>query len=168
MPIPKSRKDLVDYLQSTYEKLHAELEATGSRAGSLHCVDDWSIKDLLAVRVWWTEHVIDWVEAGQRGERPVTPADGYRWKETPRLNADIVKKCRRESYKSLRQRLEQGYRRALQVIDGLDEGELLDVGVFEWAGGYPVSRWISINTARQYTTARTFIRRAQRKRANRK
>jgi hypothetical protein len=50
----------------------------------------------------------------------------------------------------------------LATIDGLDDTQLLEVGVFEWAGRYPISRWISLNTARQYTTARTFIRRALR------
>ena len=97
-----------------------------------------------------------------RGDNPVTPAEGYRWKDTPRLNADIVKKCRRESYRSLRQRLERGFTRTMQVIESLDDHELLGSGVFAWAGSYPVSRWLSINTARQYTTARTFIRRAMR------
>lgn len=133
-------------------------------AGSLACVDDWTVKDLLAVRVWWTENVIDWIEAGQRGEVPLTPAEGYRWKETPRLNADIVKKSRRESYRSLRKRLERGYERVMRTIDKLDDRELLGVGVYEWAGRYPLSRWLSINTARQYTTARTYVRRALRER----
>lgn len=162
MPIPKSRSDLVESVHSTYKKLRAELDAAGPRAGSLPCVDGWSIKDLLAVRVWWTEHVIDWVEAGKRGKRPVTPAAGYRWKETPRLNADVVKKSRRESYRSLRARLEAGYTRTLRTIDSLDDHELLDAGAFGWAGKYPIARWISLNTTRQYTTARTFIRRALR------
>lgn len=162
MPIPKSRADLRDSVQVTYTKLAAELDVAGPRAGSIPCVDDWTVKDLLAVRAWWTESVIDWIAAGRRGEVPVTPAPGYRWKETPRLNADIVRKARRESFRSVRERLERGYVLVLQTIDSLDDRELLDSGVFEWAGKYPVARWLSINTTRQYTTARTFVRRAMR------
>ena len=141
-----------------------ELEAAGPKVGSLPCVDDWSIKDLLAVRAWWTENVIDWLEAGRRGETPITPAEGYRWSETPRLNAHVARVARRESYRSVRARLERGFGRVMRTIDALDDKELLEVGVFQWAGRYPVSRWISMNTARQYTTARTFIRRALRER----
>ena len=162
MPIPKTRTELVEMVTTSFEKLRAELDGAGSRVGSLHCVDDWSVKDLLAVRAWWTESVVDWIEAGCRGERPVTPAEGYAWKETPRLNADIVSKARRESLKSLRRRLERGYARVVATIDRLDDQELLEVGVFEWAGSYPIARWISLNTARQYTTARSFIRKALR------
>jgi hypothetical protein len=162
MPIPKTRAELEVQVRSSFEKLRAELEAAGARAGRLPCVDDWSVKDLLAVRVWWTENVVDWIEAGRRGESPTTPAAGYRWRETPRLNADVVKAARSESYRSLRARLEQGFARVMRTIDSLDDRELLRVGTFAWAGKYPISRWISLNTARQYTTARAFIRRALR------
>lgn len=162
MAIPKTRAELTDLTRSTFDKLQAELEAAGPRVGSLSCVDDWTVKDLLAVRAWWTENVIDWIETGRRGETPITPAEGYRWNETPRLNADVVKAARRESYRSVRARLELGFERVMRTIDALDDTELLGVGVYSWAGKYPISRWISINTARQYTTARTFIRRALR------
>lgn len=162
MPIPRTRDKLTDQLRTSYSKLHAELEAAGPDIAELNCVDDWSVKDLLAVRAWWTEHVIDWVEAGRRGERPTTPAEGYRWNETPRLNADIVKKNRRRSYGAVCKQLAQGYQRVMGTIDSLDDKELLEARVFPWAGRYPVSRWISINTTRQYTTARTYIRRAVR------
>jgi len=160
MPIPKSRSDLRNSVCDTFDKLQAELDAAGPRAGGLACVDDWTVKDLLAVRLWWTEQVVAWIDAGRRGRIPVTPAEGYRWKDTPRLNADIVRRSRRQSFRSIRQQLEQGYRRVLRTIDELDDKELLEIGAFEWAGNYPVARWLSINTTRQYTTARTFVRRA--------
>jgi hypothetical protein len=160
MPIPKTRAELTSEVGSSYAKLRAELDAAGSSIAELPCVDEWSVKDLLAVRTWWTDHVIDWVEAGRRGEVPTTPAPGYRWNETPRLNADVVKENRRNAYDSIRARLEQGYQRAMDTIDVLDDEELLEVGFFPWAGNYPISRWISINTTRQYLTARTYIRRA--------
>jgi hypothetical protein len=162
MTIPKTRTELTSQARSSYEKLRAELDAAGSGVAELTCVDDWSVKDLLAVRAWWTTHVIDWVEAGRRGERPVTPAAGYQWRETPRLNADVVIENRQRSYDSIRAQLEQGFHRVMDTIDSLDDRELLEVGVFPWAGKYPISRWISINTTRQYLTARTYIRRGLR------
>ncbi len=164
MPIPSTRAELTGLTRSTFEKLRAELEATGESVGGLPCVDDWSVKDLLAVRAWWSENVIDWIEEGRRGATPITPAEGYRWNETPRLNADVVSAARRESYRSVLGRLQRAFGRVMRTIESLDDRELLEVGVFAWAGKYPVARWISINTARQYTTARTLIRRALKER----
>ncbi len=162
MPIPKTRSELVSQVRSSYEKLRADLDGAEDDIADVPCVDDWTVKDLLAVRLWWTLHVIDWVEAGKRGEMPDTPAPGYRWNETPRLNADVVQNDRSRSYRSLREALEDGYLRVMDTIGSLDDSELLDVGAFDWAGKYPISRWISINTTRQYVTARTYIRRALR------
>lgn len=160
MPIPKTRAELTDLMRSSFEKLRNDLDAAGTGVGDLPCVDDWSVKDLLSVRAWWSERVVDWIEAGRRGETPVTPAKGYRWNETPRLNADVVRACRRDSYHIVRGRLERAFERVMLTIDSLDDRELLTSGFYQWAGKYPLSRWISMNTARQYTTARTFIRRA--------
>ncbi len=168
MPIPTSRKELVESIHTTWDKLRDELESAGPRFGSYPCVDDWTVKDLLAVRAWWTESMVDWIEAGKRGEMPTTPAEGYRWSETPRLNEAIVKQSRRESYKSIRARLQAGVLRAFDAIDSLSDEELLDAGVFEWAGKFPLARWLSINTTRQYTTARTYVRRALKARAQSK
>ncbi|MEM7019256.1 MAG: ClbS/DfsB family four-helix bundle protein, partial [Pseudomonadota bacterium] len=98
---------------------------------------------------------------GRRGEFPVTPAPGYSWRETPQLNETIVKESRDEPYSSLCERLQQAYTRIHQTIDALSDQELFEPNVFEWAGKTPIARWISINTARQYDTARKYIRRAR-------
>lgn len=164
MPIPQSRSELLEQLETSFAKLRDEIEKGGSGLGSAHCIDDWTAKELLAVRAWWTESVVKWVSEGRRGIIPVTPAPGYRWKETPRLNADIAKRAGRESYASVCRRLEQGYADVVALIDDLSDHELLEIGVFEWAGKYPVRRWISLNTVRQYTTARSYLRRALRAR----
>jgi hypothetical protein len=160
MPIPTTREELNELVTSAFDKLESELDRTGPEAGDLHCVDEWTVKDLLAVRAWWTESVVAWIEAGRRGESPATPAQGYGWNETPRLNADIVSMARNESHAAVRARLREGFENVLALIASLDDRELLSPEVFPWAGKWPVSRWISINTARQYVTARTFIRRA--------
>jgi len=162
MPIPTTRDELVELVEAAFAKLRVELDRLDPPAAELHCVDDWRIKDLLAVRAWWTERVVDWIEAGRRGESPMTPAPGYGWRETPRLNADIVRLSRAEPLDVLRKRLDRGYERVRSTIDALDDVELLDVGSFGWAGRWPIARWISINTARQYTTARSYMRRALR------
>jgi hypothetical protein len=163
VPIPKTRVELIELVTTSFAKLQTELDQVGPALAETPCVDDWSVKDLLAVRAWWTESVLEWIEAGRRGESPVTPRPGYKWNETPRLNAWVVREARNQSYRKVRGRLERGEKRVLATIRTLDDRELLEVGVFNWAGKWPIARWISLNTARQYTTARTLIRRALRR-----
>lgn len=78
-----------------------------------------------------------------------------------------MRAARDQSYQRLIARLETGCQCVLATLDVLDDRELLDVGAFGWAGKWPISRWISLNTARQYNTARTFVRRALRERRTR-
>ncbi len=158
--IPKSRRHLIEMTRTNFEKLRLELDQAGSRIASLPCTDEWDVKELLAVRAWWTEAVIEWVGVGLQGGTPITPAEGYRWSETPRLNNDIARSAKRMSFKSIINRLNDGFAALMLLIDSLDDRELLEVGVFEWAGEHPIARWLSLNTARQYTTARALIRKA--------
>lgn len=168
MPIPKSREQLVEMIESSFERLDRELSGAGLEIGGLHCVDDWAVKDLLAVRAWWAASVVEWIEAGKKGARFDLPAPGYGWQETPRLNDDIVREARPETYEEVLSRLRTGYRRVLTTIAALSDEELLRPGAYEWAGKWPLARWISINTARQYATARTFVRRARTRSLDRK
>jgi hypothetical protein len=151
---------LIRELNSGYAKLNAELDRAGSAVGALTGIGQWTIKDLLSVRAWWTEQVVAWIESGRAGEKPVLPARGFKWTETPRLNDSIVEASRADSYATVRARLNAAFHRATVVIDSLTDRELLEPGVFAWAGKWPLARWISINTTRQYATALTFIRRA--------
>ena len=162
MAIPKTRKELLEQLVPAWEKLDDELRNAGSNIGDLPCIDAWTVKDLLAVRVWWTRSVIDWVEAWRKGDNPVTPKEGYRWQETPRLNDDIVAASKSDTYDEIVSNLKVNYYRIISTINELSDAELVDVGHFEHAGRYPVCRWISINTTRQYMTARTYIRKSMR------
>lgn len=160
MPIPTTRDELLEGVSHSFAKLSEQLEAAGPRAGKIACVDEWTIKDLLAVRAWWSEAVVEWIEAGRRGEHPTTPAPGYRWMDTPTLNAKLVSEATTTPYRAVRQRLVAAHDQVQATIATLSDRELLEVAMFPWAGKHPLSRWISINTTRQYTTARALVRKA--------
>lgn len=123
--------------------------------GSRICVEDWTVKGLLAVRAWWSEAVVSWVRTAAAGDEPVLPAPGYKWNETPQLNAEIAR--RRVSYRAAVERLDAAYRDVLHVIGEVDDHTLTTPGVYSWAGKNGVCGIINLNTARQYRTARTFI-----------
>jgi len=158
MPIPKTRKELIDQIELSYLKLDALLDQLTEESAEAVCVEDWSVKQLLAVRVWWSNSVVEWIESGRNGETPNLPAKGYKWNETPRLNNDIARSSTNQSFEEVRQRLNSAYNRVLKMIEHLSDKELLEQGEFDWAGKWPLSRWLSINTARQYTTAQKYIR----------
>ncbi len=158
MPIPTTRAELLAAITSTYDKLQADLDRVDARTSKEICVDDWSIADLLVVRTRWAEMVVEWIEAGVRGEVPETPAPGYRWKDTPRLNNDLIAAAPRRSWKARRAEFVASHDAVVDAVAGLSKHQLERVGVFEWAGKWPITRWVSISTATGYTSARKYVR----------
>ena len=159
--IPKSRDELINIIQINFDKLISDLDDYGPKVSKLKTENNWTVKELLGIRAWWTSAVVKWVRDGKKGKHPVTPAKGYSWKETPRLNDDIANERKKDSYEAIRKKLKREHTVLLKTTDSLSEHELMNQGVFEWAGDkWPVSRWLSVNTARQYTTARKFVRKA--------
>ncbi|MEM7516638.1 MAG: ClbS/DfsB family four-helix bundle protein, partial [Planctomycetota bacterium] len=152
-------------LRSMCNKLSEEIDRAGvERPGfeELECTPGWTVRELLSVRTWWTEATSVWIEAGLRGEVPETPAPGFTWQQTPQLNGEIVRLLADVPLAELRERLEHGVERVLKLAASLEDHQLLDAGVFEWAGQWPVARWVSVNTTRQYETARSFLRKTLR------
>ena len=49
MPIPNSRQDLLNGLEESYARLTRELDQLDAESADQVCVDDWSVRDLLAV-----------------------------------------------------------------------------------------------------------------------
>ena len=106
--------------------------------------------------------MVSWIEEGRDGATLDLPAPGFRWNETPQLNQRTVDESRGTSWSEIRTQLKSAFAKILTTIDTLDDRELLEVGVFPWAEKWPIARWIALNTVRQYTTARTILRRARR------
>lgn len=158
--IPKSRDDLIYLVETRFSKLKSELEQVSEQRSTLMCDEDFSIKDVLAVRLWWTRAVMEWIAAGRAGKAPVTPAEGYTWRETPALNKSIAAKSRKRRFAKICGDLAREQKRILRLIDSLSAEELTEPGYFEWAGKWPIMRWISISTSSQYDGARKLIRKA--------
>ncbi len=162
MPPPTTRTELTQGLETAFEKLAKELRGRDAAFGARIAVDDWTVRDVLAIRAWWAERVVEWIEAGQRGETFPLPAEGFRWNETPRLNAEVVARSQGATLAETWLRLEEAIAAVHTTIDSLTDTELFEVEIFSWAERWPVSRWLAINSTRQLTTARTLIRKAAR------
>ena len=159
--IPKNRQDLQALLDRNFARLLDAVDDLSPQDARLMCDEQFSIKDILAVRLWWADAVTHWVQAGKRGERVAIPAEGYTWRQTPELNLCTARKSRKTSYATIKRRLIDSHNKVVALIDSLPDPELTQPGVFEWAGKWPVMRWISVSTSSQYDGARKLISKAR-------
>lgn len=162
MPGPATRRELVDGVERAAARLEAAVDELGEGVADAVCVDDWTVRDLFAVRLWWARSTCAWIEAGLRGEQPELPAPGYGWRETPALNEAIVRRAQRRVLPGLRRDLRGAVARALELVADLTDEQLLEARAFAWAGAWPVSRWVAVNVTRGLQTARSLTLRAGR------
>ena len=121
-------------------------------------MDDWSVKDILAHLVDWEQRFIGWYEAGQRGEVPETPAPGYKWSELPRLNQAGYEEHKDESLEEVLELYRKSHQEIVELVEGMSEGEIFDIGYYEWTGGSALLGFIAANTSSHYNWARRNIR----------
>lgn len=146
-------------MDTAYAKLRADLDRVSASQSREVCIDDWTVVDLLTVRTWWGNAVAAWIDAGRRGEVPQTPAPGYAWKDTPRLNAGIIAGAsKRRSWRRVRADLEESRNAVVDSLAQLSDAELEVAGQFAWAGRWPVLRWVSISTTTGYASSRKYVR----------
>lgn len=121
--------------------------------------DDWSVTDLLAHLSAWHRLFLGWHEAGLRGEAVEMPAEGYTWRETPRLNRDLQKRDAGKSFDEARRTFDESHERVMGLLGTLTEAQIMEAGWFAWTGRNALSTYAGANTASHYRFAGKVIRR---------
>lgn len=160
--IPKNRDHLLELIETRFAKLWELIEPISEDDGTIYVDDDFSIKDIIALRVWWGDSVVKWIAAGQKGKTMAIPAEGYTWRETPALNRALAEEFDHLTLAAARKKLLATKKRLLKKIAELSDKELEQQGVFDWAGKWPVMRWVSVGSSTQYDGATRLIRKALR------
>ena len=121
--------------------------------------DGWTVKDLLAHLTEWERMFLGWYRQGLEGGAPALPAPGYKWNETPRLNADIQRRHAAKSWARVQADFDASYEEILTLARELDKAELLDPGHHPWTGKLPLMTYLAANTSSHYRTASKILRR---------
>jgi hypothetical protein len=158
--IPKSRADLYQLIEANFTKLSELLNELEDRHWSRPCDESFTVKEIVAIRLWWTRAVCKWVKSSGSGRSISIPASGYTWRQTPELNLSIAAQSSKQTPKQLMGKLKLAKKNVLLVLDELSDKELTNTGVYDWCGKWPIMRWVSVNTSSQYAGAYRLIKKA--------
>lgn len=109
-----------------------------------HFDDDWSIKDVIAHLWAWQQISIVRMEAAVLNRQPefprwvaTLPGD---WEENAdQTNSWIYETYHEEPWAEIYSRWRDGFRRLLELSEGIPERDLLDAGRYPWLEGYPLA-----------------------------
>ena len=161
-----SKAQLIETIEREHAALCALIESVPPKLRSAPDAwgDGWSVKDLVVHVTAWEQFFFSWYGGGKRGELVETPAPGYTWKETPRLNRDLQRKLARKSWKKALEEFDASYTKILRLAKRIDETELLEKGRYDWTGSSTVGNYLGTNTASHYRTAAKILKRWHRAR----
>ncbi len=165
MPRPTTKAALLAQAETEYDALMAQINRlTEAQLCAPGCVGEWSAKDVLAHLTAWIEMFIGWYAAGQRGQRPAVPAEGYSWGELPKLNQRICEAHRDQPLEEVRAALAAAHQAVCALRRPLSEAELFQPKMFVWTGQSTLGSYAASCTSSHYLWARTEIRKGLRTR----
>lgn len=85
----KSKSELLKITEKEFVKLRSLLEALSEEQALQKDEEATSIKDVVAHRAHWIGLFVSWYNDGQAGIKVHFPAEGYKWNELKRFNADL-------------------------------------------------------------------------------
>ena len=156
-----SKADLLKITEKEWAKLSDLLG--GIRAETaMQPGDGPSIKDVVGHRAHWIDLFLGWQADGQAGRVVHIPAEGYKWNELKRYNADLRRRQAGMDWAAAQLALRDGHDRLLALLGTLSEGELyggpMQGGGSKWTTG----RWAEAAGASHYRSAVKYIRSALR------
>lgn len=162
MPIPENKIELIDAIETNYNKLVAEIESVPLGKVFEKSLDGhalytkMSIHDLIAYLHGWGQLVLKWNEKIKVGDVVDFPETGYKWTELGLLAQKFYKDYENLPYAKLIADFDKTVNDLLDIIENKDDQELYSEA---WYKHYPMGRMIQLNTSSPYKNALTRIRR---------
>lgn len=138
----------------TEKELSAPFDFTKMKAKSeAHWSRDKNLRDVLIHLYEWHRLLLDWVQAGQKGEnRPFLP-EPYNWRTYGAMNVEFWKKHQDTSLEDAKKMLEDSHKEVMALAETFTNEELFGKGVFQWAGTNALGSYFVSATASHYTWA---------------
>lgn len=123
-----------------------------------------SVSDLIAYQIGWGKCVIQWYEAGKKGENPPMPGEGF---STWNYKAIAQHFYQNYHYDNLDEQLKVFHEVVLRLIEIVEEehqaNRLDQTNIWSWCTldsgkQWPLSKWIRVNTAAPYKRAAKMIK----------
>jgi hypothetical protein len=119
----------------------------------------WSAKDHVAHLAEWERLFFGWYDAGQRGENPPVPAEGYTWATEHELNQAIYDRHRDDQLEHVMADWRDTSRRLLALAQTISEADLFTPGRYAWTGRGTLASFVYECGPNHYRWAITEIKR---------
>lgn len=169
MAIPQNKTELLNAINTNFEKLFADLKATPESVVHASTMEGhakgttMSPANLVAYLLGWNTLVLKWLERDSQGQPIDFPETGFKWNELGRLAQKFYRDYETLYWQDLLQSLEKAEHQIVAFIERSDNARLYECA---WCKQWTMGRMIQFNTASPYANARTRLRKWKRAQSN--
>lgn len=154
----KNKTELLDVTQKEFAKLEKLLDLIDEKTALKKGADDTSIKDVIAHRAHWIALFLGWYADGLAGEAVYFPAEGYKWNDLKRYNADLRKRQRDLGWAGAVAILRTNYEALSSFIQASSETELYGGPMKGANNQWTPGRWAEAAGPSHFRSAAKFLR----------
>ena len=153
-----NKGELTEITEKEFSKLDKLLNSIESGYAMLKDDDDISIKDVVAHRAHWIDLFRGWYADGKAGKTLFFPAEGYKWNDLKRYNAELRLRQTDLGWTEACDMLRAGHEKLLAFINSCSNQELYGGSMKGANNNWTPGRWTEAAGPSHYRSAAKYIR----------
>ncbi len=154
----KNKAELLAVTQKEFAKLAKLVGSIESDVAMTKQEGDTSIKDVVGHRAHWIALFLGWYEDGLAGKTVHFPAEGYKWNDLKRYNADLRKHQSGLGWADAVALLEARHQMLVGFIEAQSNAALYSGPMKGAKNAWTAGRWAEAAGPSHYRSASKFIR----------
>ena len=165
MPIPKSRQELLDAIETNFERLSKDLGTVHAHRTNEATLEGhtrgtkMSVHNLVSYLLGWHSLVLKWIEKDAKEELIDFPETGFKWNQLGALAQKFYADYATVPYDQLLKDLAIAKQKIVDFLHGQTDEQLYGA---PWYEKHTMGRMIQFNTSSPYANARTRLRKWKR------
>ncbi len=156
--VATSKAELLEVARKEFDKLRKLIDGVDEAVALVKDDDDTSIKDLIGHRAHWIDLFLGWYADGQAGRPVHFPAEGYKWNDLKRYNAELRVRQADMNWRDARNALQDAWRRLTDFIEAHSEDELYGGPMKGANNNWTTGRWAEAAGPSHFRSASKYIR----------
>lgn len=165
MPIPKSRQELLDAIETNFDRLAKDLGSVPAHRTSEATLEGhvkgtmMSVHNLVSYLLGWNSLVLKWIEKETKDELIDLPETGFKWTQLGALAQKFYADFESVSFDQLLKDFAIAKQKIVDFISCQTDEKLYGA---LWYEKHTMGRMIQLNTSSPYANARTRLRKWKR------
>ncbi|MEJ6399134.1 ClbS/DfsB family four-helix bundle protein [Yoonia sp. 208BN28-4] len=153
-----SQSDLLAITVKEYGKLRQVIDALDTKTAMRKRADDTTIKDVIAHRAHWIGLFLGWYADGLAGKTVHFPAEGYKWNDLKRYNAELRARQTELDWKAAKALLAKAYADLIAFIESHDTPALYGGPMKGARNTWTPGRWAEAAGPSHFRSATKYVR----------